>query len=65
MENCSTANEPIADPYTTARRRFGLAEIAGAREVAHEAAGERVARAGGVEHILERIRRREEDRVLR
>src|SRR5439155_464767 len=27
------------------------------REVAHEAAGERVARAGRVEHVLERVRR--------
>ena len=65
IENFSTANEPIADPYTTARRMFASLRSPVAREIAHEAAGERIARAGRIEHVLERIRRREEDRVLR
>ena len=54
----------MAEPYTTARRRFVVAQVARAREVAHEAAGEGVAGAGRIEHVLERIGRREEDRAL-
>ena len=61
-ENFSTANDPIADPYTTARRRFASEMSPVSREIAHEAAGERIAGAGRIEHRLERIGRREEDR---
>src|SRR5674476_453105 len=37
-----------------------LAQVSRSREVAEEAAGERVPGARGIEHALERIRRREE-----
>ena len=63
-ENFSTANEPIAEPYTTARRRFASERSPRLREISHESAGERIAGAGRIEHRLERIRRREEDRRL-
>ncbi len=48
---------PVHHGATQAR----LGQIAATREIAHEAAGERVAGTGGIEHRLERIRRRKED----
>ena len=45
--------------HGAAQVRFG--DVAAAREISHESAGERIARARRIEHRLERIRRREEN----
>ena len=46
----------MAAPYTIARRMLSSETDAGARQVGHEPAGERVAGAGRIEDLLQRER---------